>query len=139
VERRAQALEGRGGGPAASRLELAGGLDQRVDGRPLGRPGLAQRRRAAARHGGVLGVAQLLARRQQVVDQPPLLAREVVRGPGRLGRLRQLRHLGCGIPLLGLAQLARGGIALARELLQREPVEAARDFVDGLSHQVRGP
>ena len=70
----------------------------------------------------------------RVVDEVAVLACERVGRPGGLGRLRQLGDHVRGLALLRLAQLAGGGVALARELLERQAVEPAGDLLDRVSH-----
>jgi hypothetical protein len=137
VERGPQPLERLGAGLAARGLEVLRGVDQRLDRRALGRRRVAQRGRALARDGLLLGGAQIVDGVQQRVDEVAVLAREHVRRPRALAGLRELGDGVGGVALLGLAQLARGRIALTREVLQRQAVEPTCDVFELVSHPRR--
>ena len=134
LERGPQLLERRPAGLATARLQLLRLRHQRVDRRTLGRRRLAQRVGALAGDGRLLRRPQLVGGGQEVVDEVAVLAGERVGRPCGLGRLRQLGHHRGGVALLRLAQLAGGGVALAREVLQRQAVEPAGDVLDRVSH-----
>ena len=112
---------------ARQRAQLRGPRQQRVDRLALCRRGLAHGVAAAAAE---LRLAQRLARLQQLVRA---LARELVRRPGDLARLRELGDLRRGVLLPRLAQRLRRRAALGDELLEREPVQAVDRLVYGIS------
>ena len=138
VQRRAQPVERR-----------------RVGARPAGRSSFAASTSAstAARSAAAASrsAPRALAGDRRVLRVAQLVAgRRAARRPGRAARARAcspptrawlgfgslLDGVG-GVALLGPAQLARGRVALAREVLQRQAVEAARDVVDRVSHPRR--
>ena len=121
VVRRRSAIARESGLPAG--LVVRGGVHHGVDGLALGERRVAQAATAAARERGLLGLAQGVAGLEQRLDQLGLLARDLVGGPGRGGRLGQLGDDRGRLAVAGLADLLGGGVARRGELLEREPVE----------------